>query len=299
MDIRPIDLPDLKADLITYLASSKAEWFFHDRARGTVFSGFDPRHLQACEVGALASAEMYHLSQQMLDLATAAADSLPPFELAPEDLPSRAGFAFLGSGAAQLHPKVGEAAAVLWSSLASWDKTTANQVIFTFYADTELVVQHVVAEGRATRKQATEHRVAAGRLSPMALEAVVPFGSSHSPDRHGLEPMLRVVRAAWLLMQQPLARTTEAEPNRATQKRLRRAGHEPKPVRVIELRRPAHSGSGDSSREFHHQWIVRGHWRQQWYPAREVHRPVWIAPHIKGPEGAPLIGGEKVYAWKR
>jgi hypothetical protein len=100
-------------------------------------------------------------------------------------------------------------------------------------------------------------------------------------------------------MQQTLAQTTEVHVDRAARKRLRRLGQEPTPVRVIELRRPAHSGSGDGSREFHHQWIVRGHWRQQWYPAREVHRPVWIAPHIKGPEGAPLIGGEKVYAWKR
>jgi hypothetical protein len=69
---------------------------------------------------------------------------------------------------------------------------------------------------------------------------------------------------------------------------------------VIELRRPkTSSGPGDGDREYHHQWIVRGHWRQQWHPKRQVHRPVWIAPHIKGPEGAPLIGGEKVYALKR
>lgn len=123
-------------------------------------------------------------------------------------------------------------------------------------------------------------------------------GWSDRPS-HVAGHVLPVMLSAWLLMQQSLARITEAEPDRAARKRLRRIGQEPKPVRVIELRRPAHSGSGDGSREFHHQWIVRGHWRQQWYPARQVHRPVWIAPHIKGPEGAPLIGGEKVYAWKR
>ena len=102
-------------------------------------------------------------------------------------------------------------------------------------------------------------------------------------------------------MQQPLADSSTVEPDRAARKRLHRAGQEPAPVRVIELRRSRNtaSGHGESDREYHHRWITRGHWRQHWYPKRQVHRPVWIAPHIKGPEGAPLIGGEKVYALKR
>ena len=44
-----------------------------------------------------------------------------------------------------------------------------------------------------------------------------------------------------------------------------------------------------------HRWVVRGHWRNQpWGPGRELRRPVYILPHIKGPDGAPLIGGERV-----
>jgi hypothetical protein len=108
------------------------------------------------------------------------------------------------------------------------------------------------------------------------------------------------MRAAWLLMQQPLAEIEDIEPDRATRKRLRRFGQEPAPVLLIGLRRPKSAADrGDGAREYQHQWIVRGHWRQQWYPKRQVHRPVWIAPHIKGPEGAPMIGGEKVNVWKR
>lgn len=294
MDIRPADLPELKADLTTYLASDKAVWFFENRASGTVFRGWPARQIQACEVAALANSEMYYVAQPMLDLAMTAAGTLPPFALEAADLPSRAGFAFLGGGSVKLHPTIGEIAAV------HWGETIGGHVVFTFYADTEHVVSRVVSEGQATKRQAAEHRAAAGRLSPMALEAVMPFGASVHPDRHGLEPMLRVIRSAWLLMQQPLASGTEVEANRGASKRLRRMGHEPKPVRVIELRRPKNSsGQGDGSREYHHQWIVRGHWRQQWFPSRQVHRPVWIAPHIKGPEDAPMIGGEKVYAWKR
>lgn len=293
MDIRPVDLPELRNELLQFTNSRNAEWFYESRSTGSLFHGAAVEQLQAEEVAALRSADLYHLSEPMIELAFGAASSLPPFELEPEDVPSTIGFAFMGSGSVQLHPDLGPAAAVLWRPMN-------GMILFTFFADTENVVSDVVSSGKATRATAAWHRAVTGRLSPMALEAVIPFGTSEVyDDRHALEPMLRIIRAAWLLMQQPLVLSSEAHADRAAQKRLRRAGYEPRPVRVIELRRPAHSGSGDGSREFHHQWIVRGHWRQQWHPAREVHRPVWIAPHIKGPEGAPLIGGEKVYAWKR
>jgi hypothetical protein len=101
-------------------------------------------------------------------------------------------------------------------------------------------------------------------------------------------------------MAQTVVSVEDAQYDRAAKRRFQRQGCEPPRVRVITLRRLAGSAaSHESDREYHHQWIVRGHWRQQWFPARQVHRPVWIAPHIKGPEGAPLLGGEKVYAWRR
>jgi hypothetical protein len=40
--------------------------------------------------------------------------------------------------------------------------------------------------------------------------------------------------------------------------------------------------------------VVRGHWRNQWYPSLNARRPLWIAPYLKGPDDAPLLGGEKV-----
>jgi hypothetical protein len=103
---------------------------------------------------------------------------------------------------------------------------------------------------------------------------------------------------AWLLMQQPVTTVADATFDRAERRRLARQRLDDRPVRVINLRRRAASTiAGQSDREYHHQWIVRGHWRDQWYASRGVHRPVWIAPHVKGPEGAPMLGGEKVHAW--
>lgn len=40
---------------------------------------------------------------------------------------------------------------------------------------------------------------------------------------------------------------------------------------------------------------ARGHWRQQPYgPARAYRRPVWIHPHVRGPEEAPWATGTTV-----
>lgn len=38
-----------------------------------------------------------------------------------------------------------------------------------------------------------------------------------------------------------------------------------------------------------HRWMVSGHLRAQWYPSEQAHHVIWIAPHLKGPDDAPLL----------
>lgn len=305
MNIRPQELPEIRAELASDLAKPGMAWFYKDRAEALArrglkvdeadaFSRNAGYDFQQMEVSCLLLCQLFFVAEEMYELAKAAAASLPPYTLLPEDVPSDFGFAYLAPGTHIPNGNLNAIAAVEW-----W--TTPTGVRLNFYCDTETMISTMAAVGKCTPEQAAAQRALMGRLSSMAAEAFIEFG--HHPLDHvaiGDEQFIRTIRAMWLLMQQPLARTAEVEPDRPARKRLRRAGHEPAPVRVIELRRPTNSGAhGDGDREYHHQWIVRGHWRQQWHPARQVHRPVWIAPHIKGPEGAPLIGGEKVYALKR
>jgi hypothetical protein len=44
---------------------------------------------------------------------------------------------------------------------------------------------------------------------------------------------------------------------------------------------------------------VRGHWRNQWYPSMQAHRPKYIPEHIKGPEDKPLIVHDKLFSVDR
>lgn len=236
-------------------------------------------------------ATLYHVAAPMTGLVEAAANSLESFTPTEEDLPTPSGL-MIFEGDLKQSLQFAEGASPLRGLI--WGSANSEGA----------PVLVVLPIGDAHE----------GDPNPGALSAypslMFKTGYDENFDAPSKYPgprspqtvsLVALLFTAGLLMRQPLTEETVTEPDRATRKRLRRAGYEPAPVRVIELRRPQHASDepGDGDREYHHQWIVRGHWRQHWYPKRQVHRPVWIAPHIKGPEGAPLIGGEKVYALKR
>ncbi len=121
-------------------------------------------------------------------------------------------------------------------------------------------------------------------------------------------PLILVLGAAWLLMSQTTVATSRRIPPpqalKAGNSALRADASDRSAVSLIDLRRIAASpaepaADGDRNRTYTHQWWVGGHWRQQACgPGRTYRKPVWIAPHIKGPEGTPLAN-ERVHVWRR
>ncbi len=67
---------------------------------------------------------------------------------------------------------------------------------------------------------------------------------------------------------------------------------QPEDVRVIKLRETkyAHREQNPVSGgvEWSCRWLVEGHWRKQWYPAKGEHNTIWIDSYLKGPDGAPF-----------
>lgn len=104
--------------------------------------------------------------------------------------------------------------------------------------------------------------------------------------------MLLTFASCLTFLEQRILIAPQQRAERATRKRLEREGfiHEPL-VRVVELRRKQtkseHHGESDPV-EWSHQWIVSGHWRQQWYPSLSSNQPIWVMPYVKGPEDKPL-----------
>lgn len=67
-------------------------------------------------------------------------------------------------------------------------------------------------------------------------------------------------------------------------------------VTYLSVRRGRATGSssGGEARAYSVRWVVRGHWRRQWYPSQNRHIPIWIMDYIAGPEDAPLVVHDKV-----
>lgn len=312
MDIRPQDLPELRAEIVESLLGRRDNSLW-ERLIEAGLSPFRnaPKIPSAAEhvrfeESRIKCADLFHVSAEMGQLARVAAETLPPFQIEPQDLPAPHGFLIFGEAIETIpfgEPEVpSPVVGACWMTLP----IGGTQVVWiSFYSTRETCIESAVLAGSSPDEVAYNRRMLPRITQMLGADMQWPFNcrGRSGPENDtamGFERAAVALRSTWLLMQQPLAANSEVRPDRAARKRLTRAGHEPAPVRVIELRRPKTSGGhGDGDREYHHQWIVKGHWRQQWHPKRQVHRPVWIAPHLKGPEGAPLIGGEKVYAWKR
>lgn len=274
----------------------------------------DGPYLAREEFHRLDRADLYHVTPDMTRLAMAAAETLPNFLLEAEDLPSDFGLVYFAEPVGAVPPDEDDPpeaqdfplpiVAVAWGVMSTFPADWPNGGVWlTFYVDMTRVPAFQDRRERM-RQQGKAHGMP--RLSyndeaawPLGLPDVRPMGEM--ADRSLLARVGPILKATWLLMQQPLAAQTVVEPDRQARRRAERAGKQATAVRVISLRhaQSAAEPAGDGHREYHHRWVVRGHWRQQWMPSREVHRPIWINPHVKGPEDAPLLTGQKVYAWRR
>lgn len=320
--LRPTDLPSLRDRTAEHVAATgytAYENAINDGRQHLRPMGDTSRaaaHLAVAEVQRLQGADLYYVTAPMADLAVAAGASLPAFNLMPEDLPSMNGFLYFAKPIdvvdyAQYYENEGcsPITAVAWSEWTggnpAWKR---GGVWMTWYADRDGQLESAVQRGLLSRQQADAARSGLGPLlidnesaSPFSPDPIPNPDGTFGADGHENTSIgwIATLKATWLLMTQPLARVEDVAHDRAARRRAEKRGETPPRVRVIHLRRPAGKPGGPGGREYHHQWIVRGHWRQQWYSTREVHRPVWIAPHIKGPADAPLLGGEKVHVWSR
>jgi hypothetical protein len=110
----------------------------------------------------------------------------------------------------------------------------------------------------------------------------------------------RLLHALWLLLSEPNEKTTQTEVEhlpKTTGRAAARAGVSGR-ITVVALRRGADSARqpGESTVERNVRWVVTGHWRWQRHgEGLKQRKRIWITAHVKGPEGKPIIHGEKIY----
>lgn len=119
----------------------------------------------------------------------------------------------------------------------------------------------------------------------------VAFGARYPDDlRDGIGESLLKLAA---FVNSPFIAIDRVERHTSKQARKRygpRIG-DPVSLNVVRLRSEVREAvrveRGDGPR-WKQRWLVRGHYRAQWYPATASHRVIWIAPYLKGPDDAPL-----------
>lgn len=104
------------------------------------------------------------------------------------------------------------------------------------------------------------------------------------------------------LVAQRIACQSTFRAERAARRRVQRNGSDLSTIQVITLRRLDSASSDDThggAVDWTHRWLVGGHWRNHYFPSTDEHRPLWIAPYVKGPQDKPLVVRERVYRWSR
>lgn len=142
------------------------------------------------------------------------------------------------------------------------------------------------------RDVATLERGAANR-EDLGVDAEYAGGILDDPT---MDLPLRYMFAFWRLCNQQISVVRRHADERNGQPRGRLDD-----VRVVRLRAwtPEDQSTGGGERVYKHRWVVRMHKVRQWYPSEGVHKVIWRGPYIKGPDGAPLLDGDKVYALTR
>jgi len=121
------------------------------------------------------------------------------------------------------------------------------------------------------------------------FHGTIPYGASYPLDEDGASNVLKMLA----FLNSKFVITPIELLSRPTRRAMERRGDIPAPnVSVVRLRAAetyAYDETGAGSVDWAHRWMVRGHYRAQWYPSEAAHHVVWIAPYLKGPEDKPLL----------
>lgn len=257
-------------------------------------------HMSA-EADAIRRAELYWVSRDMVDVALDAADSLPEWTPAIA-APAPTGILCWAKPAGN----------VPWNALSPTDPTEVSWDGLWWWSRPDGVLQlQPLSRLAKTPELLAPYEVSSPLWATNPTLTLLPLVPRTAEVARAAEasPLVSVVGAAWLLMGQPTVAATRPlePPARARTTDSDSGSSEPDPdldrVSIIELRRPMspprdHDGAG-SDRVYQHRWWVGGHWRQQACgPNHADRRPKWIAPYVKGPEGAPMTK-DRVHVWRR
>jgi hypothetical protein len=235
----------------------------------------------------------YAVSSDVVAVIDAARETVPPFPLHATDLPTEDGFVWFEQ-AIVMCDDTPDAKPIVTHGL-SWftirDMHGESGLVMLGWTNPTDPRDHA-----AQSWTGDDVLTAAGIRPPRGIWAMI-IGIWHFDEEPQPSQAFRLLSTFLRFINEPWLSDETERPSRATGRRAAREQLD-SPVRVIRLRRSGnHSegGTGDSSVEWSHRWMVTGHWRNQWYATTGQHRPKWIPAHVKGPADKPLVVKETVF----
>lgn len=281
------------------------------RAEGTtVIAGMSVRELFTDDIVALKRAETYCWFEEPILAVEAAAETLPDTVRLTRDLTEHwaAWWYFTLPQDIRTLPTGEAVQALLWG----WE---ANQLRFSTYVRDEgkfdgssgrsampsglwPTAKFSWHEGEtlamALRRNREEHHE---RYTP-EQRAEMGYLTPETDTMIAIERLLRFFIAGSLWVQQTILVRSRRQlhvMNKNKKARLEKQKGGPLgDVQIIHLRRkesvedPGVRPADSKAIEWSCRWVVKGFWRNQYYPGRGVHEPKWIDPFVKGPADKPL-----------
>lgn len=305
--LRRIELascPDHRLAMVRFTRTPIAEWM-SQRWWPTAASAAHADLMQS--VGA---AQMWWVSRDMQLLVEAATESLPDFRLSQSDVPDPFGIVFYARPLAGIDafsyldddlplPEAQKMDGGLVINAMSWSAHSVRRDgsgVLTIWSWVYLIDPQAKSGLRGWRPLGVSTWDLGARVTEVREDYSEQHQQSVIEDR-------RRLAALWLLAaQESVAAASTERVDRPAAKRHVRAGFEVPTMRVLRLRHKRNPQQGETAaevREWTHRWVVSGHWRNQWLPSEDRHRPTWIAPYVKGPDDKPLVLKESVKALVR
>lgn len=257
----------------------------------------------------LVAGDTFAVSEEIVDVLEFASSTIPDYELHASDLPTRTGFVVFDRPII-VHDSKGKPLVV---TALGWTPSSNGPMDVIYHDDDAdpydgatgvmLILWTDPADPRDHFHDEWAKDVRGSRLysqfkPPRGLFSMLggmwEFGETPNTD------ITKILMAFFRFVQEPWVDPRMVTPSRASRRRALRKNVEAK-VHVVRLRRKeggshgADTVPGGEGVEWSCRWLVRGHWRNQWYPSIKAHRPKWIPEHIKGPEDRPLVIHDTVF----
>lgn len=290
-EIRPSQMPKLRAEL---LRSNRA---IQESLLATAAAGNRSEMIAGLAFSARALAqredfvELYLVSAQMTPVAVDAARDVPEQIIAARRPCSTGLLAFSGGLPPTPHPA--DPTVTARPEVITWTQD-AEEAFVILWCRTSQLPAHAVGANPPTW----------ARVGSCQVPLHEPYDwADYTP---GTVNLLSLLLSTWMLMDIP----TVVEARQSTVAGPRGKGGKrglPRVVKTVDLRRlarkplPEDTEAGENTkRSYAHQWVVRGHWRNQPVgPAHQDRRTTWVPSYLKGPADAPFLPSETVFVWRR